>query len=239
MRRAAILMLGLVFSGCAPAPRRVADAVFAEIAAGSVEAALAAVADDYQDPVGDRARLASDLRAFVDEQRPLTVGLVDVSTIPGPGPGTAELLGRLEVETQGRPSWSFRGPLRLGFLKRGQASVISTGLLDDLRGLRALFEARRRALEANDVDGLIRLLDPAYADGDLDRAAVEARLRDEVPGTPIRMEPESYWVEVRGLEAHVDERYALRLGDDLHRAIGRFTVRKTGGTWRLSAGLLK
>lgn len=232
-------LVGLASGACAPSPREAADAVAAALGRGDVDAVLSNVARSYADPLGDRATLEAELRALVAEQGTIPTRLAEVDLLRGEQPGRAELVGRVEVKTGGVPSFDLRGPLRWEFLEEDGRPRIRSGLLDDLRDVRALFAARRAALEANDVDALATLLDPTYRDGDTDREAAIQALRALVVGTPIRLEPTSYWIDVRGLEAHVDERYVLRTGDAEQRAIGRFTLRRTAGRWRLSAGLLK
>jgi hypothetical protein len=238
-RIALAAILGLVSGACAPSAREAADAVTAALGRGDVDAVLAHVARSYADPLGERATLEAELRALFAEQGTLPTRLAEVNLVRGEQPGRAELVGRIDVKTGGVPSFDLRGTLRWEFVEEDGRPRIRSGLLDDLRDVRALFAARRAALEANDVDALTALLDPTYRDGDTDREAAVVALRALIVGTPIRLEPTSYWIEVRGLEAHVDERYVLRAGDADQRAIGRFTLRRTAGRWRLSAGLLK
>jgi hypothetical protein len=238
-RIALAALLGLGAAACAPSPREAADAVAAALGRGDVDAVLAHVARSYADPLGDRGTLEADLRALVAEQGTLPTRLAEVDLLRGEQPGRAVLVGRVDVKTGGVPSFDLRGPLRWELVEEDGRPRIHAGLLDDLRDVRALFAARRAALEANDVDALSALLDPTYRDGDTDREAAVDALRALVVGTPIRLEPTSYWIDVRGLEAHVDERYVLRAAEAEQRAIGRFTLRRTAGRWRLSAGLLK
>lgn len=232
----AVLLSCASLGGCGPAcddPRAVVEAAVAALTRGDVAAVEARVHPAYSDPVGDRAQLLADLEALAQATPRVTLSEVEVLR----GPQGPTLVGKLEAHLAGPPEWTVVGPLRLELASHDGALAIRTGFLDDLRDLRALMSARRAGLESNDADALGALIHPEYRDGALDRDGAVARLRDDVAGIAIRIEPRSYWAEVRGLDAHVDERYVLRLGEAEHAAIARFTARRAAGRWRLFAGL--
>lgn len=210
----------------------VGDALRA-LQAGDVDAVAARIHPAYSDPVGDRARLIADLASLARDTPRVVMSEVEVVR----GEGGPTLVGKLEAHLVGPPEWTVVGPLRIELAPDRGHLAIRTGFLDDLRDLRELLAARREALEANDAAALGALIHPEYRDGTLDRAAAIARLERDVAGVPIRIQPRSYWAEVRGLDAHVDERYVLRIGDNDHAAIARFTTRRAAGRWRIFAGL--
>ncbi len=230
----ALVLLALAACGdaCDDPAAVVGEAVRA-LHAGDAEAVAARIHSAYSDPVGDRARLVEDLGALVRDTPRVVLSEVEVVR----GPNGPTLVGKLEAHLVGPPEWTVVGPLRIELSPDQGRLAIRTGFLDDLRDLRALLGARRAALEANDAAALGALIHPEYRDGTLDRAAAIARLERDVAGVPIRIQPRSYWAEVRGLDAHVDERYVLRIGESDHAAIARFTTRRAAGRWRIFAGL--
>lgn len=232
-----LLLLGALAAasgctGCEDPEARVREA-YAALAAGDVAAVEALIHPDYSDPAGDRAALVAALPELArDGVRP---ELRELEVLRGPsGPA---VIGTLELRLAGPPEWTVLGPLRVELAPHDGRLRVRSGYLDDLRDLRALFAARRAALEANDADALGALLHPEYQDGTLDKAQAVARLRTDLAGVPLRIEPRSYWAEVRGLDTHVDERYGLRVGEATHAAIARLTLRRAAGHWRIRAGL--
>lgn len=198
----------------------------------------AEIADDYSDPLGGRQELLDDLQAIFHATERRSIALADLEVLAAESSLTAiEVIGKQVIEVEGRPSWKLVGPLHLE-LARSDLRVRS-GVLDDLRGIRALFAARRAALEANDAAGIGVLLHPQYRDGDRTREETVARLGSDLAGLPIRFEPLSYWAEVRGIEAHVDERYRMSVGtaSATPALVGRFTLRRSAGRWRIAGGL--
>jgi hypothetical protein len=189
----------------------------------------------YSDARGDRAVLLADLRDLIETYGAVKIRfpVLELQRAPGVAP---TVIGTLEVELEGTPSVALVGPLRVEFA-RDRARVRS-GLLDDLRDIRALLLARKAALESNDAAAFGRLLHPAYRDGDLDKDGALARIAEEVRGLPIRDALLHHRIEVRGTKAHVDERYQLTAGDrTFPESIARLTLERSAGRWQIQAGL--
>jgi len=229
MRRGTVILVALL--GC-ETPVDVATSVAKTLSSGRVEDVRERIHPDYSDPLGDRTTLLRGLDDLIRGSGPLTLRVSELEAVRGPEGPT--VIGKIEATLAGSPSWTFTGPFALELAGKNQ---IRSGLLGDLREIRALFAARRAALEANDAKAIGALIHPEYRDGTLDRAGAIARLESDIAGTPIRIEPLSYWVEVRGLDAHVDERYTLTLDEVPHASIARFTLRRSAGSWRIFAGL--
>lgn len=225
-------------ASCGPRAREVIDAAHQAIARGDVEAAEAHIAAEYRDPLGDRALLLSELRGLAAAFGRVELRASELSLQQGATRREVHATGRLDVELTSNPTvWRYTGPLELALRDDG-APKIESGLLSDLRDVMALMRARRAALEANDPDAYVALLHPTYADGDLDLEDARARLRAELPGHRLRLEPTLYRIEGRGLITHVDEHYVLQVGEErLPPAIARLTLRRAAGLWRISAGL--
>lgn len=226
---------GLGAEGCHDPRETVAEAMRA-VERGDAEALTARIHPAYSDTMGDAARLRAELRLLAEASAAPQLRLSEVEVVRGPeGP---MVIGKLEARLAGPPEWTFTGPLRVELLPGdGGRLQIRSGFLDDLRDLRELLATRRAGLEANDARAIGALIHPEYRDGTLDREAAIERLERDLAGVPLRIEPRSYWAEVRGLDAHVDERYILRIDEREHAAVARFTVRRAAGRWRIWAGL--
>lgn len=202
-------------------------------------AALDALVDArYSDPLGGEAELLADVRALGQRFGRIAVTASDVSFSEGATRLVAHATGRLDVELVADATWRVTGPLAIELVSDGRFRA-RTGVLDDVRGVLALMDARRAALEANDVEAYVALLHPSYRDGDtMDRDAVRARLAEDLAGVRVRMEPSLYKLEVRGDRAHVDEHYHLTVNDRaLPPAIARLTLFRAAGRWRIVKGL--
>jgi hypothetical protein len=230
-----LLAIGLIaLAGCAGCerPEEKTRNLFAAIDRADLEEIERRVDAGYNDPLGDKEKLLEDLRALFREVPRIRSKPTDLS--PSKSRGGVVVVGTLEIELESAPSWRMIGPLAIEY--DGGLSVKS-GLLDDLRQIRRLFDDRRRAMEANDAEAYAALLHPEYRDGDLDRDGAIERLRKDLAGIPIRLEPLSYWVEVRGLDTHVDERYRLTVNEEPHALVARLTLRRSAGLWRIFGGL--
>lgn len=232
--RAAAALLLLV--GCTR-PVEQLERANQELAAGQLSAVEARIAEAYRDAIGGKAELRAGLEEILRGATSLEIRTPELTALrtEGPDRGTT-LQGKLELSFEDKESggWTLTGPLDVELDHSGQ---IRSGYLADLRDLIGLFKARRAALEANDAAALGALLHPDYRDGDRDKDATVRRLAEDLEGTPVRLRPLSYWAELRGMDAHVDERYELRVGEEPRRAVARFTLRKSAGRWRIFAGL--
>ena len=228
----------LAAAGCSEPPREVLDAVRDALAAGDREALAARIDPEYADALGDRAALLHDVDELFETYGRVVYRITDAEVVlPPETPLRMQLIGRLDVDLAGEPTWRVAGPLGVE-LSRRHHPLITGGLLDDLRGIRALLMARRAALEANDTAGYGALLHPGYQDGSLDRDAVLARVTKDLHQLPIRQTPIHELVEVRGPLAHVDERYTVRIGERLlGPALSRLTLKRSAGRWLITAGL--
>jgi hypothetical protein len=220
----------VLLAGCRPEPLAVVEELRAALERGERAQVERRIHPQYSDPLGGRAELLGAL----DTLGPLRIRFDQLEAIRGP---SLLVIGRQELTLEEEPSWTLIGPLRLELAPDGGLEIRS-GLLEDLRDIRDLFGRRRAALEANDAVAFAALLHPGYRDGDIDRPAAVARLEHDLAGIPVRLDPLSYWVEVRGLEAHADERYRLTVQErPPQAAIGRFTLRRSNGRWLISGGL--
>lgn len=236
---APILALLPACSGACDRPDSIVEEVMAAIGSGDWPALEARVHEGYADPLGGRAVLLEELRALHRDAGPIEVRVSELEILPGATPACpVEVIGKVQAELKSAPSWRFLAPLRIELSRPGKLRVQS-GLLDDLRGIRRLFAERREAIEANDAEAYGDLLHPQYRDGDADREQTVERLRRDLAGVPIRLRPLSYWAEVRGLDAHVDERYEITAKERTVAAIGRFTLRRSAGQWRILSGLYR
>lgn len=228
----------LASAACAPGPDAVLPDVLRAVEAHDAEALAALVDDGYADPLGREAELLRDVTALGERFGRISVKASDVSFSPGATKLVVHATGRVDVELVSDTTWRATGPLSIELVKDGRFRA-RTGVLDDVRGVVALMDGRRAALEANDVEGYVALLHPSYRDGDtVDRDAVRERLARDLEGVRIRMAPSLYKLEVRGDRAHVDEHYVLSVnGRELAPAIARLTLLRAAGRWRIARGL--
>lgn len=235
--RAPIALLLLTLAACHPPPDEVAAKVAAALESGATADALALVHADYADPRGDRSTLAKDLADLAQSFGRVRIDLSNLEVVDGATAKESLVIGRLDAELVGAPTWRVVGPVRMTF-RRDDGFWVVSGLLPHLRDIRALTEARRAALEANDAEALRPLLHPTYRDGDLDADEALAKLGEDISGAKIRMEVTNYRLEVRGPSAHLDEHYHLEVeGRPIPPQIARFTLAPSAGRWRIRAGL--
>lgn len=237
MRTQGVALSIALLAGCTAPPDEIAQKVAAALEARDPAAALAFVHASYADPRGDRRTLAADLEDMRERFSRVRIDFEEVSAIEGASAKEATVVGRLDAELVGEPTWRVVGPLRVDFIREDGFHVVS-GLLTDVRDVRALMAARRAALEANDAEAIRPLLHPGYRDGDMIADEVIARLTEDLAGAPIRMAVTNYRLEVRGPVAHLDEHYVLTVaGRTLPPAIARFTLAPSAGRWKIRAGL--
>lgn len=233
-----LLALGVVLASCTEDPLDDLEQIRQAIEAGDLATVESRIHPDYSDALGDRNELAADLARLTLAYGRIRIELTDVELLRGPNPDVAiEIVGRMQVSLSGKPEWKIIAPLGAEY-RRATTLRLRSGLLTDVRDIRALMGRRRAALEGNDAEAYASLLHPNYRDGDLDRDDVEARLRTDLTGVRIRHEPMHYRVDVRGPVAHVDERYALTVGDrSFGGKVARLTLERSAGRWRIAGGL--
>ncbi|MFO0728046.1 MAG: nuclear transport factor 2 family protein [Myxococcota bacterium] len=234
MRRSAALLAILL--GCS-SPRAQVEAADQALFQGDLGPWEALCSPDYSDALGKKAELMRDLERLSKMTTAFTVKSRDVEELGGGAEGRRTLQATLELSFSSSTlgEWRWTGPRSLEL----DGGKVRSGAFTDLRDLIDLFDRRRRALEANDAEAIGALLHPEYKDGDHDREATVARLREDLLGAKIRLEPLSYWAEDRGLQTHVDERYRLTIGEVSRAAVARFSLRKAAGRWRIEGGLYR
>lgn len=226
-----------IAAGCGPGPVEVVDRALAAIAAGDARALAPLIAADYTDALGDRDALLRDAADLAQSFGRIELEPSEASVSRGASAVEVAVVGRLDATLVGDVRWQVTGPLYVE-LRRQDGFQVRSGILADLRDVRGLMDARRRALEANDAQAYARLLHPTYRDGALDLADVKARLARDLAGPRIRLEPSLYRLELRGPRAHLDEHYQLTVGERrLPAAVARMTLERAGGRWRIAAGL--
>ncbi len=235
MRPRILLALILLSAGCTEPPQDVAQSVAKALSAQDFDAALRHVHAHYADPRGGRKALEQDFRELGGAFDRMRISFEETSTAMDAGRAT--VTGRLDAEMVGQTTWRVVGPLQLEMTK-DEGFRVESGLLPHFRDIRGLMSQRQAALEANDAEALRPLLHPNYRDGDRDAAQVIARLAEDLDGVRIRFEVTNYRLEVRGPIAHLDEHYRLTVGPrTLPPQIGRFTLARSAGRWRIRAGL--
>jgi hypothetical protein len=234
----AVALAACGLSGCGERPEVVVNAAFETLQAQDVAALLTRIDPTYSDPLGDKSVLERDLRQLIEGTGRIKVSASEISVVEGTTKRDARVIGRLDVELVGEPTWRATGPLELDLRDDG-GFHITGGFLSDLRDVQKLAAQRRAALEANDATLYGKLLHPTYRDGDVDREDTEARIARDLSGSvKVRLEPTLYKLEVRGPLAHLDEHYLLSVNDRrLPAAVARFTLRPAAGFWRIAAGL--
>ena len=230
-------LLAVLFAGCGPAAEEVALRAV-EAAADADVATLGRWVDPgYADPLGGLEVLRRDLADLEARYGRRRIELRELSRHAAASELHTTVVGHLDVELVGQPTWRAVGAMSLE-LERNAGWRVRAGLLSDLRDIMGLMDARRRALEANDPAALAALLHPRYRDGDLDREEAAQRMARDLEGVRIRLEPTNYRLELRGTTAHLDEHYRLEVaGRALPPTIARFTLGRTAGRWRILAGL--
>jgi hypothetical protein len=204
---------------------------------GDTKALDVRVADDYADALGGKKELIADVTDLANAFGRMTITVSDLSTTTGASKVEAEVVGRIDFDGAGEIAWRMTGPFDV-VLRRDGDFRIHSGLLSDLRDVRGLMDARRRALEANDAEAYARLLHPTYKDGDRDLEDTKAKLRADLSNVRVRLQPSLYKLEVRGPAAHVDEHYVLSVNERaLAPSIARLTLQRAGGRWRIASGL--
>ena len=231
------LAAALALFACGPDPETLPRQVEAQLQSRDFAAIARQIDEAYGDPLGDRATLLEDLAALDRDFPRWSIDWTSSGLFVEGTALVATVQTRIEAELVGKPTWKVEGPMPLA-LHRSDRWRVRGGLLTDLRDIRGLMRQRRRALEANDVDGLAALLHPHYRDGLIDRKEAVARLRRDVEGLSIRLRATNYRLEVRADLAHVDEYYILTVGEQIRPpAAAGFTLRKSAGRWRIAAGL--
>jgi hypothetical protein len=233
----ALVLIAVLSSACGPTPIDVIGAALSAIERGDQATLSETIGEEYGDALGGRAELIRDVRELREAFPRISARGSELSTTSGASKLEAHVVGRIDADLEGEIAWHATGPLDVDLQKHDRFRIES-GLLTDLRDVRALMDARRRALEANDAEAYARLLHPTYKDGDRDLEDTRARIRSDLRGVRVRVQPSLYKLEVRGPNAHVDEHYVLTVNDRaLPAAVGRFTLVRAGGRWRIASGL--
>ena len=225
--------------GCGATPE---DAVRGALAA--VEAADSAqlrrwVDPEYTDGRGGQTVLAEDVQAWQKTypRRSLNIDHLDILRS-----GTSRLRADARVAIDlilsgATPSVRARGPLLIELL-RNQGFRVQSGLLTEVRDVLEVMAERRAALEANDAEALAALLHPRYSDGSYNRHHLIDRLRRDLEGRVVRIEPTAYRIELRSGRVHVDEHHRMSIdGRELGPAVARLTFAQSAGRLRIQAGL--
>ncbi len=229
--------IAAALAACGPTPEALVREVEATLAARAWSSLAAFIDPHYGDPLGDRDTLLDDLRAMDQDFPRWTIDWTASGLFPEMSALVASVDTRLDAELVGRPVWKVEGPMRLS-LHRTDRWRIRGGLLADLRDIRGLMRARRRALESNDAVALSALLHPNYRDGIIDRQMATERMKRDIEGMAIRFTATNYRLEIREDLAHIDEHYSMSVaGGPARRAVAGLTLRKSAGRWRIAAGL--
>ena len=168
----------------------------------------------------------------------LELSTAELSTVKGASELEATVLGVLDADFVGTPTWKVKGPIAIDMVRRSDGFRIRSNLLTTFRDVSKLMDARREALEGNDVSQVRKLLHPDYRDGDIDADGAMARLSTVLAGKKVRLQASNYRLELRGAWAHVDEHYVLVVDDRPTRPlVARFSLATNAGRWQITGGL--
>jgi hypothetical protein len=199
-----------------------------------------------------RQALASQTRAHLEDVYGFrsggTLELVPVrfsDVVPVVEGGRAQVVAMLDAE--GRAVWRDRSA-QVSYLGREVFHMRPCSIalwcaegdqFARLRGvLRTLFR-RADALQARDPAALATLVSEDYRDGEVDRAALLARVRAEMAaGAPAEMRPTAWQIRVERDGAEVGEDFVGAGPGELPRAgRGRYRLVRQGERWLFAAGL--
>ncbi len=222
---------------CTSPPEQVVKEVYQAIGAADLSGLRKHLDPEYTDPLGDHQRLLGDLEGIFKTYPKRALELSELQGAPRESKLEVQVTGMLTAEFIAEPTWRVQGPIQVD-LVRTDGFRIRSGLLSEFRDIQGLAAARRAALEANAVEDLRPLLHPSYKDGDLDGDQVLERLKPSLEGVKLRLEVSNYRLELRGPVAHLDEHYVLKVnGVPSPPLVGRFTLKRSAGRWRIAAGL--
>lgn len=231
-------ILGLLLAGCQRTPKEAVEQARAALEARSTTDLLEVLDPEYADTLGTKARLLSDLEDLWRRYPRIHLATEALTVAQGASELDATVVGTLDADFVGQPTWKVRGPVAIELVRRTDGFRIRSGLLTDFRDIERLMAKRRAALEANDAQQVKDLLHPGYRDGDLDGDQAAARLARDLEGKKVRLDATNYRLELRGPRAHVDEHFVLEVnGRPSRPLIGRFTLERSAGRWRISSGL--
>lgn len=228
----------LLLAACQRTPQEAVEQARTAIETRSTSELLEVLDPQYADTLGGKKQLLSDLEDLHDRFPRIRLVMEELTVAKGASELDATVVGTLNADFVGEPTWKVRGPVAIELVRSTDGFRIRSGLLTEFRDVAELMARRRAALEANDADAVRSLLHPRYRDGDLDADQAAARLARDLEGKKVRFEATNYRLELRGPRAHVDEHFVLTVNDRPTRPlIGRFTLERSAGRWRISSGL--
>lgn len=231
------LSLGLY--ACGPSPEDLSRKVLHAALEVELDELQRWTAPTYADGRGGWAELETDLRSWrrLFQRRVWNrLELEDRSAGPSRAVATVEARFALAFDGLDGPDLRASGTMVLQLVRDGQLRVRS-GVMPRVRQSLALLDARRRALEANDLDALTKLIHRSYRDGPLDRFRLLEKLRNTFPRTAVRRVPISYRVEIRDDLVHVDAHYRIEERGSAHPQVDRLTLAQSAGALLIRAGL--
>ncbi len=215
------------------------DEVLAALTTGDERTLKQYVDPKYVDSLGGASELFEDIRTWnqIYERRSFT--RTGWNATPNSlSRATALATTTIEAEFVGTGhSVRVSGTMALEFIRHGHFRVQS-GLFTRLRDALELVHARRRALEANDVEQLQQLIHPQYRQGHTNRLRLLQSLRMNMKNRSVRIEPIAYYVELRRQLVHVDEHYTMSInGQKLPPSVARLTLTPSAGRLKIRSGL--
>ena len=232
-----ILLLGPLLS-CGRNPLETLETTRVALISRTPETALRTIDEEYADTLGGRSQLRKDLTDIKEQFGRAQISFNELTSRRGVSELEARILGGIDADFVGLPTWKVRGAVEIDLIRRTDGFRIRSGLLTNFRGIRQLAAARKAALEANDAQAIRRLLHPRYRDGNLDADDAIKRLEADLGSHKVRLDVTHYRLELRGLTAHLDEHFTLSVNNRATPPlVGRFTLRRAAGRWRISGGL--
>ncbi len=222
---------------CTSPPEQVVKEVYQAIETAELPKIRKHLDPKFTDPLGTQQQLLEDLEGIFRTYPKRSIKLTELHEAQKGSKLEVQVTGMLTAEFIAEPTWRVQGPIQVD-LVRTDGFRIRSGILSEFRDIQRLAAARREALEANAVEDLRPLLHPGYKDGDLDADQVLERLKRSFQGVKLRLEVSNYRLELRGPLAHLDEHYVLKVnGVPSPPLVGRFTLKRSAGRWRIAAGL--
>lgn len=235
---ATLALWATLSASCGPTPIEVTQAALEAVQDADPVALGRRVASAYADPLGGRTELLADVEAWANEHPVRAISGRAFEAERGRSRARARVSFELSLELSGLgASVRASGPTAVELERDGDFRIRS-GLLTEVRDALELMSARRRALEANDVDAYVELLHPGYRDGAFGPERLVEQLREDLPGRIVRLEPLGYLIELREDLVHVDERHRLSIDGALGPvSTARLTLAKSAGRLRIRSGL--
>ncbi|HOX45008.1 MAG TPA: nuclear transport factor 2 family protein [Myxococcota bacterium] len=239
LRAAAWVCLGgLLAAGC----RGGADDPVAGLVASIQDACLEqdaglvlALADrEYADELGGVGRLGDDLRHLFAVYGALRLEILALAPVED-----GWLRGRARVEGK---ALRYEGPLAWRLRPGAVGTLVSSGLLSELRGVLYALRLRRQALESGDVERLGEVVSMEYRGPGGDRRALLERSRAEFGGRQgLAWIARGVGIVVDQDEARVEAEFLAveRVeGQSVERTDReRLVLRREGSRWRIVDGL--